>query len=87
LKKLGEILGVLLKRCTSDSPKLFIKIQNASLIVGALATASLAIPVTYPAWALIGISLLIGLSTGIGAASKLPTNNKKVIKETDELIN
>lgn len=85
MDKLGRLIGLLIKRWTSDSPKTYKYITNTASVVSVLGGVSLMLPVTYPFWALAGITVLTGASTVLATGSKLTTNDKEIIKETKEV--
>ena len=86
MERLGKILKILVKRWTSDSPKLFASITNIAVIIGTIASIILLLPVTLPAWLVTALGILIAILSGFGVSSKLTTNSRKIINETNNLI-
>ena len=74
MKQLGNLLSSLVKRWTSDSPKLFVTITNISVVISILAATLLALPISLPAWLVTTLGFLIAFASGFGINSKLTIN-------------
>ena len=74
MKQLAQFLSVLVKRWTSDSPKIFVVITNVSILVSIAAGTLLALPIALPAWLVTTLGFLIAFASGFGINSKLTIN-------------
>ena len=86
MNKLSEILALLVKRWSSKSPKRNKVVTNVAGIISVIGGVSLLIPVTYPFWAIAGITTLTGAATIIATGSKLTTTDNDLIKETKKIL-
>jgi hypothetical protein len=86
MNQLAKILATLIERWTSNSPKLFKTITNISVIIGAVASIVLLMPITIPAWLTVLLGFLIAFSGGFGISSKLTTDDDKIIEKTKEIF-
>jgi len=84
MKKLGQILRLLLKRWTSKSPDLFIKITNVALWVGLLLL--IAAEFTPVGWITTLVTVVGSICLGISGGSKLTTEENEVIEETKKVF-
>ena len=84
MKKLGQILGLLLKRWTSKSPDLFIRITNSALWVGLLLL--IAAEFTPVGWITTLVTVVGSICLGVSGGSKLTTEENEVIEETEKIL-
>ena len=84
MKQLGKILGLLLKRWTSKSPKLYEQITNYSIWVGM--GCLIAIEFTPAGWVTTGLTILGSTLIAISGGSKLTTTDEEIIKETKKVF-
>lgn len=75
MKKALEILGLLVKRWASKSPKLFVVFQWIATIVVIIAGIVILIP-TAPAWLTTLATLLVAFFSGWGVSSKFTTTDE-----------
>lgn len=84
MKKLGQILGVLIKRWTSKSPDLHTKITNIAVWGGVLLL--IAAEFTPAGWITTVVTLIGGICLGVSTGTKLTTEDEEIIKETKEVF-
>lgn len=80
------IIKILTKRLKSNSPKLFRRITNGALIIGAASGLVLTLPISLPVWATIALTLVVGISTGLAGSSKLTIEDEVVIEKNKKEI-
>lgn len=63
------------KRLTTKSPKFFVRLQNAGLIIGGIGAAIVAFPLALPAVVVTVGSYAIAVGASIATIAKLPVQN------------
>ena len=81
-----QIFLLLAKRLKSKSPKLFNKIAIIAGIVGVVALTLPALPITLPVTITALLPLIASACGGITTVAMLTTEDKKLIKETNDIF-
>ena len=81
-----QIIILLAKRLKSKSPKLFSKIAIIAGIVGVAALTLPALPITLPVWIVGLLPLVASACGGITTVAMFTTEDKKLIKETNDIL-
>jgi len=81
-----QIFLLLAKRLKSKSPKLFNKIAIIAGIVGVVALTLPALPITLPVTITALLPLIASACGGITTVAMFTTEDKKLIKETNDIF-
>lgn len=81
-----EIIKLLARRLSSESPVLFKRIRNWAFAVGAIVGVILMLPLSLPVWLVSVLTFLVGITTGITSSSSITTKSEEIINQTEEIF-
>ncbi len=81
-----EIITHISKRATADTPELFARIRNIAIIVAAIAGVLLSLPVTWPAWVVSALTLIVAVCSSIAGTSQLTVKDNDLSNEFEKII-
>ncbi|MFK5855770.1 MAG: hypothetical protein QM503_06540 [Bacteroidota bacterium] len=79
---MNRIIQILVKRLKSESPELFERIGNWSILIGAIAAVVLMLPISLPVWLVSLLTFVGGICTGLSGSSTITTGDEKILEET-----
>jgi len=68
-------------RVKSETPHFFKRIRNWAIIAGALSAFLITLPVSWPAWIISGLSLVVAICTAAAGTSQLTTADTELAKK------
>ena len=72
---------VIRDRAKSGTPSFFKKLRNWTIVTGAVAAFAITLPVSWPAWVISGLSLIIALCSAAAGTSQLTTVDSELSKK------